>query len=185
MTGNDDIPAGAIGLVKISGQVGMLIRFGQWLVTKLDHVRLKTPDEAWADFQHAFVYLGDGKLIEAEPGGARIVDLAEYDGWDIYWCSNIAREHVADLGQVAKLAPSFEGTPYSFLDYFAIATRALHIPVPGLRKFIASTKHEICSALAALIYAESGAALYSTWTGYVTPLDLMILDIEIGHESSA
>jgi hypothetical protein len=70
------------------------------------------------------------------------------------------------------------GVGYSFLDYDAIAAHRLHLPVPGLRAYIGSTGHLICSQLCDQAYADVGAHLYADgrWPGYVTPLDLWNAD---------
>jgi hypothetical protein len=174
---------GDIGLVPISGQTGRLIRFGQFLVAKLDDdpkIRdFESDDEDWRDDQHAFVLLDDGTLIEAEPGGARIRPLTEYSPDEIYWCENLGKSltPAQRAGIVAK-ARSFEHTPYSFLDYFAIALHALHIPIPFLRRYLASLKHLICSQLSVMSWLL-GADINlfpHQWPGYVDPLDLYLLD---------
>ncbi|MFD0528969.1 hypothetical protein ACFQ1I_21765 [Kitasatospora arboriphila] len=38
-----------------------LIRIGQWLNAS-----------GFADYEHAFVFVGDGQLVEAQPGGAEL-----------------------------------------------------------------------------------------------------------------
>lgn len=168
-----------IGLVPIRGQLGMGIRIGQWLVAKLDDdrkLREYSVDEDWADYQHAFVYLGDGTVIEAEPGGARIRPLSEYSAGEIYWCSAFSATD-AQRTQIAQVARSFKGVDYSFLDYAAIAAHSLHIPAPGLRHYIGSTKHLICSQLAVRAWDLGGVRLFPhRWAGYVDPLDLFLLD---------
>lgn len=191
-----DLPLpGTIGLTQISGQVGIAIRIGQWLVAKLSIDRTATllrnqgllagtEDDDWADYQHAFVYLGDGKLIEAEPGGARIADVSEYTtgGKTVYWCGNIAAEYTeTQLQAVANYAEALQGTPYSFLDYFAIAAHALHLPVPLLKWYIGRTKHLICSQLCDYAYEEAGLHLFNDgrWPGFVDPLDLYLLDKQL------
>jgi uncharacterized protein YycO len=157
---------GTIGLTQISGDVGRLIRIGQWL-----------NGDGFADFQHAFVYIGNGQLVEAEPGGARIMDVGEYDHSTVYWCSNLTTGiSDADLQAVADIAKGFEHTPYSALDYFALAAKRLHIPAPQLNAYIKSTGHMICSQLAAAAYDQGKHPLYDHWTGWVTPLDIYNLD---------
>jgi hypothetical protein len=158
------IQPGTIGLTQISGDVGKLIRVGQFL-----------NGNGFADYQHAFVYLDtDGSILEAEPGGARVGNVREYD--DIYWCENIATRYGKRLNDVVAAAAKYRNTPYSFLDYLAIAQRRLHLPTLGFRSYVASTGHMICSQLCARAYFDAGIPLYSEWTGYVTPLDLYNLD---------
>lgn len=146
---------GDIGLVRIPGAGGFLIRVGQFLL-----------GSGFADVEHAFVYLGGGDLVEAEPGGARIRPLSEYDGTRVMWlrCPDECRE------AVAAAAAGMVGVGYSWLDYWAIAAHRLHLPVPGLRSYIGSTGHEMCSALADEAARRGGWHLLSgVWPGYVTP----------------
>lgn len=169
---------GTIGLTSISGEVGRLIRLGQWLA--------ETPLSRWFSkdteppYQHAFLYLGDGKILEAEPGGARIADVTEYSV--IYWCTGIASRFTAEqLDNVARSAPDFVNVPYSFLDYFALAARRLRVfPLyPILRVYVRSTRHKICSALADAMYQANGLQVFRDrrWDGDVMPMDLFLEDV--------
>lgn len=159
---------GRIGLTHIHGDVGKMVEFGQYL-----------NGNGFTAWEHAFMDLGDGTLIEAEPGGARIRALTEYDPRDVYWCDRI----YGTVSYSQKIAAGFygktlEGTPYSFLDYYALATHRLHIPAPGLRSYLASSKHMICSQLVTHAYKLAGVDLFPyLWTGYVTPGMLYQLDI--------
>lgn len=170
---------GWIGLVAISGEVGAAIRFLQWLNSH--------PVDRWLDqegnpnFEHAFVYLGNDMLIEAEPGGARIVNISEYENVDVYWCENIAATVPAGtLPKVATAAATFEGVPYSFLDYLELTGARLHLPVGLLRDDIAHMNHVICSQLAALSYREAGHDLFpGKWRDLVAPYDIWALDQQL------
>jgi hypothetical protein len=166
------IRPGTIGLTQISGDTGKFIRVGQWL-----------NGDGFQNYQHAFLAvdgqphpapLPDGSILEAEPGGARIGNVSEYE--DIYWCENIATKYGDKLNDVAVAGMKYFGTPYSFLDYLAIAQRRLHLPTLGFRSYVASTGHLICSQLCARAYFDADCPLYTEWTGYVTPLDLYNLD---------
>lgn len=155
---------GDIGCTQIRGTAGRLIRAGEWL-----------NGDGYGDFEHCFVYLGGSELIEAEPGGARIAHLSEYDQRTIRWvrCPDPYRT------QVAAAARALEGTPYSFLDYWAIAAHRLHIPVPGLRAYIGAEGHLICSQLADLAARRGGWILFNDnrWAGYVTPSEIAALGL--------
>jgi hypothetical protein len=155
---------GRIGLVSIHGEVGNLIRVGQYL-----------NGDGFSQWEHAFMDLGDGTVIEAEPGGARIRPLSEYDGIEVYWCDAIYAE-VPEIkkGIIARMARDYEHVPYSFLDYDALFVHRLHIPVPGLKDYIASSGHLICSQLVDAAYSDAGWYIFTDhrWTGYVTPGDL-------------
>lgn len=163
---------GRIGLVKIGGKVGLGIRFGQYL-----------NGSGFEDFEHAFMDLGDGTLIEAEPGGARIRPLSEYDGVDVYWCDNIYRAVPADVRlKIAEVARSYEGVPYSFLDYDAIAAHRFGLDTAWLEEYIRSTGHMICSQLVDRACVEGGHRIFplTRWDGFVAPGDLYLKDKELG-----
>lgn len=147
---------GDIGLVRIRGEVGRLIRVGQWL-----------NGDGYADIEHAFVCVGDGQLVEAEPGGARLAALGEYGTAAVLWL-RCPPEYGAS---VAAAARSLAGTPYSAADYLALAAHRLHLPVPGLKAYVADSHHLMCSQLADHAAALGGWHLFADgrWEGYVTP----------------
>lgn len=161
--------AGDIGLVRIPGAGGFLIRVGQWL-----------NGDGFADYEHAFVMvqgaslvegttrlLQGGVLVEAEPQGARLADFTRsYGGGNVVWlrCPDEHRESVAEA------ARALVGTPYGFADYLALALRRIHLPVPGLRAYIRSTRSLICSQLCVQAAREGGWMLLGAeFDGYVTP----------------
>ncbi|MGW1376276.1 hypothetical protein ACWD6P_18670 [Streptomyces sp. NPDC002446] len=153
---------GDIGLTQISGVTGRLIRFGQWL-----------NGDGFADYQHAFLVLPDERLLEAQPGGARIRPLTAYADTDVLYVYPAGLTEQQRAG-ICAAATRYVGVPYSFLDYLAIATHRLHLPVPGLRRYIASTRHMICSQLVDQCYLDAGVHLFADgrWPGYVTPMAL-------------
>lgn len=150
---------GSIGLVPMQGTVGKLIRLGQWL-----------NGDGFANYQHAFVYVGNGEIIEAMPGGALLSPLDKYDPDSIAWLQCPTEFGAA----VALAARRLEDVPYSFADYFAIAAHRFHLPLPLLEVYVSSTKHMICSQLADHAAAEGGWHLFADgrWEGFVTPLDI-------------
>jgi len=157
-----------IGLVPMSGAGGRLIRFGQWL-----------NNDGFEDFEHAFVALPGNMIVEAEPGGARIVPL-RYAG--AYWCEGIYGLLAGvDPAVIDVKARQLKGVPYSWLDYGALFTHRLHVPVPGLRSYIADSGHLICSQLADLLYQRLGAQIFADnrWNGYVTPGALYKRDLQL------
>ncbi|MFE7120479.1 hypothetical protein ACFU99_34135 [Streptomyces sp. NPDC057654] len=164
---------GDIGLTRISGTTGKLIRFGQWL-----------NGNGFADYEHAFLVLPDERLLEAEPGGARVKSLSEYDGADVvYTCPAGLTEE--QRGAVCEASGRYVGVEYSFLDFLAIATHRVHLPVPGLRRYVASTKHMICSQLVDQCYQDADVHLFADrrWSGYVTPGALYTLLAGSGEQA--
>lgn len=157
-----------IGLVPIGGAGGRLIRIGQAL-----------NGDGFSDFEHAFVALPGNMAIEAEPGGARIVPLG-YQG--IHWCEGLYGLLDASAQALVPVkAQQLEGIPYSWLDYGALFTRRLRIPVPGLREYIAASGHLICSQLCDELYLRLGAHIFQDgrWPGYCTPGSLYQRDLEL------
>lgn len=158
---------GDFGLCRIPGGVGLLIRFGQWLT-----------GGGLACYEHAFVYVGDGRIVEAEPGGAREADLAEYAGQTILWSTG--RIPLTDVQRqaIVSAARRYIGVPYSFLDYVAIAAHRWHLPGGRwLRRYVATTRHMLCSQLVDAAYADAGVQLFpdGRWPGWVRPSDLASL----------
>jgi len=158
-----------IGLTQISGRVGKLIEVGQWL-----------NGEGFQDWEHAFVSLPGGLILEAEPGGARIVPLVYAN---VYWCEGIYKllpptTNVTEIGHVAE---GLKGVPYSFADYAALSAHRLHIPAPFLKNYVASTGHMICSQLADEFYFRLGAHVFidNRWPGDVTPASLYKRDLQL------
>lgn len=160
---------GMIGLTQISGEVGKAIRVGQYL-----------NGDGFSIWEHAFILLPGGLILEAEPGGARIVPL-NYD--NIYWCTNIDKliHPSTTPTEISHVAESMKGIPYSFADYASLAAHRLHIWAPGLKHYIQTSGHEICSQLADDFYYKLGVHIFvdDRWPGDVTPGDLFNRDLEL------
>ncbi|GAA2817092.1 hypothetical protein GCM10010441_47090 [Kitasatospora paracochleata] len=156
--------AGDFAVVRMDGHVGRLIRFGQWL-----------NGDGFADYEHAFVYLGDGELVEAQPGGAELRPLSVYDGRPMLWSTGHYPLTAGQRDEIVAAARRYIGVPYSFTDYAALAAARFHLPVGFvLRRYVADTRHMICSQLVDQCYQDAGVRLFDDgrWPGYVTPADL-------------
>jgi uncharacterized protein YycO len=152
---------GDFGLTRIPGAPGVLIRMGQYLA-----------GGGFENYEHAFIVIYDDQIVEAEPGGARISSLSEYPAdtmefshWEL---TDKQRE------DVVAHAKSMVGTPYSAFDYFAIAAHRLHLPMPGLKRYMGTSTHAICSQLVDLCYQAAGLQIFDDhrWPGYVMPASL-------------
>lgn len=163
---------GDIGFVSIRGGAGIGIRLGQWL-----------NGNGFRDYQHAFIVIDNGSLVEAEPGGARVTSLHKYDGTNVTYYSNPDLTD-AERGDLAGIAQHLRGTPYSFIDYLAIALLRFHLPSKALRNYVKSTRHLICSQLCDWVYAAYGKPIFDdkVWPGDVTPLELLARVQELGWE---
>lgn len=158
-----------IGLAQIAGDVGKGIRVGQWL-----------NGDGFSIWEHAFVLLPNNLILEAEPGGAVIVPM-HYD--EVYWCRGIDKLIAPTVtpDEISRVAESLKGIPYSFLDYQSLVVHRLHLPVPGLEKYIRSTGHMICSQMCDELYNRIGAHIFvdDRWPGDVTPGSLYGRDLEL------
>lgn len=168
---NTPLP-GDFGLVTVHGNVGTLIRIGQWL-----------NGDGFSNYEHAFIYIGNGQIVEAEPGGARIAPLSEYAGRSIRWSTDLINLTAQQRTAIVELAKNQVGTPYSFLDYFAIAAKRFHLPLPFITKRVLDSKHLICSQLVAEDYDAVGSTLgnkpaYLASPGY---LDKYLDSLEKGN----
>lgn len=156
---------GDIGLTAIKGRVGGWIKVGQLL-----------NGDGWT-YQHAMVVAGIGdipnthrnvmRVVEAEPSGAKLTALSEYDDRMVVYL----RCPAAKRDAVAAAALSLVGRPYAFEDYAALALHRLGLRHESLRLYIENSGHMICSQLADRAAELGGWHLFADnrWHGYVTP----------------
>jgi hypothetical protein len=138
--------------------------------------------DGFAPWEHAFVYVGDGKILQAEPGGAVIVPYTEH-GAEL-WSSAKYQLTAQQRATAPVLAHGLEGIGYSWLDYASLAGHRLHVPDlpvwPGphhpvtLKTFIGDSGHMICSQLVDYFMLQLGVHLFADkrWPGDVTPAEL-------------
>lgn len=150
---------GDIGLARIKGFVGWAIQIGQWL---------NGDGSRWT---HAFIVGRDGVIYQAEPGGASAAPLDTYAGRAVFVHPELTSDQ---RGRVVAAAKDLLGTPYSFLDYLSIALHRFHIRPAFVERYVASTRHMICSQLADTAYARAGVHLFDDGrlSQDVTPGDL-------------
>ena len=146
---------GDYGVVKTNGWVGWLIRVG-----------------TVSRWNHAFVYVGDGTIVEANPSGIEYSPVSKYE--------NIAWNRHEDLSEdtriaIANNARYLVGKAYSFLTIALIAFRILGVKSLAnlriLQKF-AEKEGYICSELVAECYSQSGVDLCDQPDYRVVPGDL-------------
>lgn len=148
-------------LAQMSGDVASLIRVGQFL-----------NGNGFGDYEHAFVYVGNGQIVEAEPSGAKLTGY--HYGANVLWSSGLIPLDSGERFAIVRAAVGYVGVGYSYADYFALAAHRLHIPAPDLKRYVSSSKHMICSQLVDQVYQDAGVHLFkdNRWPGYVTPGDL-------------
>lgn len=135
--------AGLYGVVKTSGLVPWIIRMG-----------------THGQFDHAFVILEDGAIVEAEPGGVRLGHLSEYYGCRI--AINSAEDMtVQQRSVVATTAKAMIGKAYNDL---AIADDGLECLGWHWRWLLSRASGDgevVCSQMVAL----AGQAAGLDWRG--------------------
>lgn len=134
-----------------------------------------------------------GTIIEAEPGGARIRNIHEYDGRALLLCDGPVQRSVAEFAarvpglgpkgladherilraRIVRKATALRGVPYSFADYLALAALHLHLPSKWIRRRVQASGHLICSQLVDLALTQAGVKMFKgKLPGDVMPADL-------------
>lgn len=150
---------GQFGVVRTPGIVGRLISAGQRIAGSGSY------------YTHAFLVIGGGYAVQSQAHGAELttIDHVTSDREAAYSALPLSDvERAAVCAEAMRLV----GTPYSYLDYFAIAAaRVAH--TSALYRFVGATGHMICSQLVDEAYRRAGIELFhDRIPGDVTPGDL-------------
>lgn len=141
---------GDIGLAKIHGLTGAFVAFGQLLIGDASR------------YTHAFIVIDDERVAEAEPGGARYGSLQKYIAEGAVFSSHVQLTPEQRAMIVATAEGLIEaGTPYSFLDYVALALHRIHIRPKFIEDYVASSGHMICSQMADFCWQQASVHLFS------------------------
>lgn len=122
--------AGDIGVVASPGFVGRMIR----LITR-------------STVNHAFVALGDGRVVEGWQSGARYNDVTAYPS--VQWLTNLSSSLTASQRTlICAYATMHIGTPYSWVDDAEIGFTDMFGWAPRwMRRRLASDRTLQCSQL--------------------------------------
>jgi hypothetical protein len=162
--------------VPVSGPAGFGISLGQWL-----------DGDRFQFYDHTEIYVGKadaagpfGYTVSTYPSGpgkrALPCPPARLPG--SLWSSGLIDLTGTQRTGITAWAMDHQDVRYSFADYGALVLHAMHVPAPGLREYIASTGHMICSWWTDAGYLYGGGVhLFSDkrWQGYVKPGDLASL----------
>jgi len=146
---------GDYGVVKTNGWLGLIIRIG-----------------TVSRWNHAFIYIGDGKIVEANPKG---VEVSELRYKKVAWNNH---EELTDeqREKIAQLSLDQVGRGYSFLTIALIILRILGMKVLANSKFLLRAAEKdgyICSELVSEVYMNAGVNLLPHKPDYTTvPGDL-------------
>lgn len=107
-------------------------------------------------YNHAFIYVGDGQIVEAQPGGARLVQNS-YDAAHVRYSTVTLSpgERVFIVNNAKRLV----GVPYGWLDIVSVGLLQFHIRPFFLRERVRTSKNLICSQLVDFTFLLSGVHL--------------------------
>lgn len=124
-------------------------------------------------FYHAFIYVGDNEIIEAEPSGAQRSPLSKYDPASLLWSTGLISLTEAERNTIVAYAESWVGTPYGWKTYLALAAYRFHIRTKWVRDTLASHREMICSQYIDACYAMAPYQLFpGSLPGSATPAKL-------------
>lgn len=124
---------------------------------------------------HGVVLIDDTHIIEADPSGARINDLAVYDGMPQWWSVRDASDRQRSV--IVAAAYSHVGDPYSWIDDACIGLTdilGVHVP-PYVRERLGRSDRLMCSQLIDRCWFQAGIHLFDDGRldGDVSPGDLL------------
>jgi len=144
---------GDYGVVKTNGFFGLLIRLG-----------------TTSRWNHAIVYIGEGKAVSADPTGVKIVNISDYK--NIAWNKHEMLTPIERI-KIAEAAESFVGRPYDFFTISLLALRILGLKINlPFFTYLARKDGFICSELVAEAYDKAGISLLDKPDYLVVPGDL-------------
>ena len=121
-------------------------------------------------WNHAGIYIGDNKVIEARPNGVKIRDLSEYDNLPIIWSNEPLTEE--QRSNLVKFAKSFENDGYGVGSIIALAFKCLGLSILPENILAEKEKRVICSQLVEWSYSHIKIKLTNKPHALVTPADL-------------
>lgn len=148
---------GDYGVVRTSGFIGAAIRF----FTR-------------SEWNHAFIYIGDEQIVEAQPKGAVISPLKDYDEGNLLAFNYREKMTYTNGLRVAEQAKKLVGIGYNFIDIFVIFLKQFGFNHKWINKRVSNDGRLICSQLVDLAYQNAGIHLFDDgrYPGDVTPADL-------------
>ena len=123
-------------------------------------------------WNHAFIYVGNGQIVEANPRGVALSPATKYKtiAWNRHEDLDTKERYI-----IVEHAMAQVGKPYNFFVIANLALRILGLKVLANTKLLykmAQGEGYICSELAAECYKVAGADLFTKAPDLVTPGDL-------------
>lgn len=144
--------AGDYGIVRTGGFFGWLIRLG-----------------TLSKWNHAFIVVGDGTFIEANPKGVQIVSGDRYPQAVYNTVDEISDE---DRAKIVGAARSYLGRPYGWLDIAALTLTLFGLNTHWVTARVSRQDRMICSQVVAQAYADADLPLFPFPPYLVRPADL-------------
>lgn len=145
---------GDYGVVKTKGWMGWLIRVG-----------------TASRWNHAFIYIGNDQIVEANPTGVSISPVSKYPL--IAWNQH---EELTDAQRkkIVSRAKAFVGEPYGFGAILVIALKILGLKIITklFNEFAENENSVICSQLVAWSYSVAKKKVSYKPHAFTTPGDL-------------
>lgn len=161
-----DLNPGDVGFSTIRGAAGIIPYIGQAFLK--DACR----------YTHVYIHIGGSHVLEAMPGGARIVWGADRPGpWFRLPLTNAQRIQIQHDGETLK------NVPYGYMNYPALAWHEREwIGDKLLRSYVSGSKRLICSQLVDKLLCQVGYHVFNDgrWPQDVTPGDLFYACTEQG-----
>jgi hypothetical protein len=133
----DQVLPGCYGVSQGGGITGDLIRHAT---------------ESWAG--HAFIYIGDGQIIEATPPAVRVAPAASHP--DAVWNAGYPLTDAQRM-RICARARALAGCPYDYPPYVGFALRVLNLRDGAELDHVFKADHwRVSSALVADCYAYAG-----------------------------
>ncbi len=117
-------------------------------------IRLAT----WSRYDHSFVYVGKGLIVESQAKGAALARLSKYTGDVIIWSADQVVEEQRK-GIVTK-ALALKGIPYGYLDILYLGLATIGFKFKWLLQKVEREDRLICSQLVAVSGESAGV---KTW----------------------
>lgn len=149
-------------LAKITGWTGFWVRVMQWF------------NGDGAKWTHAGIYLGNGRLYEAQPGGAVVTPIERYAGRPMRWSTDVVLLTEQERKDIVDNATALVGVGYGWLTYLYLGLYRLRVRPQWLKREVMRTSDMICSQSVDEAYNRSGVHLFDDgrMPQDVTPGDL-------------
>lgn len=138
-------------------------------------IRLAT--KSWAN--HVALYIGDGQVIEANPGGTKIKSVNKYLYPILrkvrFFRINVSDDKILNMVEIAKTMNGYKYDYIQIISLFFLLKTGLKEELNGLE----FKNFTICSELIDLSAKKAGIVLTSISSANVTPDDIMKSDLLI------